>query len=89
MKKPKSQIAEVLFELIRKRKVSFHNFQMQDFRKRISELKLIHNLHLKRELVQDVTKYGNHYTYAVHSLPEKQREKAIKIYDKINLQSSK
>ena len=83
MKKPTSQISEVLFELIRKRKVSFHNFQIQDFRKRVSELKIKHGLNLKRELLNDVTKYGNQYQYAVHSLPENQRNKAIKVYDQL------
>ena len=83
MKKPNSQISEVLFELIRKRKVSHRNFQMQDFRKKISVLKLEYGLNLKRELVSDVTKYGNQYQYGVHSLPQSERSKAVEIYNKL------
>lgn len=83
MKKPINQLTEVLFELIRKRKVSHRNFQMQDFRKMISELKLTHNLNLKAERVSDVNRYNNPYTYCTHSLPENQREKAVKLYEKL------
>jgi len=84
MKKPVSQISEVLFELIRKRKVSFHNFNyMQGYRTRISELSCKHGLNLKTTLVSDANKFGNPYNYAVHSLPETQRNKAIRLYDKL------
>jgi hypothetical protein len=83
MKNPNSQLSEVLFELIRKRKVSHRNFQMQDFRKKISVLKLKYGLNLKRELVSDVTKYGNQYQYGVHTLEQKDRDKAVEIYNKL------
>ena len=83
MKKPTSQISEVLFELIRKRKVSHRNFQMQDFRKRISELRLKYDLTILREVLTDVTKYGNKYNYVAHILPQNQRDKAVKIYNSL------
>lgn len=84
MKKPTSNISEVLFELIRKRKVSFHNFDyMQGYRTRVSELSNKYGLNLKTELVSDKNKFGNPYQYAVHYLPENQRNKAVKLYDKL------
>jgi hypothetical protein len=83
MKTPNSQLSEVLFELLRKRKVSHRNFQMQDFRKKISVLKLEYGLNLKRELVTDVTRYGNHYQYGVHYLEQNDRDKAVEIYNKL------
>lgn len=84
MKKPTSQISEVLFELIRKRKVSILNFgHYPGFRTRVSELVNKHKLPLKDTRVTEVNKYGNNYTYTVHHLPESSREKAVKLYLKL------
>ena len=83
MIQPINQITEVLYELIRKRKVTHRNFQMQDFRKRISQLKLEHGLNLTTKRIDDVNKYGNAYTYVQHSLPESERQKAVDLYKKL------
>jgi hypothetical protein len=83
MKKPISQLTEVLFHLIRYRKASFHDFKFQDFRKYISVLKLDYGLNLRRELIKGVTIYNNPYQYGLHHLEQCDRDKAVEIYNKL------
>jgi hypothetical protein len=84
MKRPTSNISEILFTLIRNRKVSFIDFAyMQGFRTRVSELKTDHGLNLKTDRVQSKNKFNNPYTFVVHSLPQSERSKAVEIYNKL------
>lgn len=83
MKKPTSNISEVLFKLIRRESVSSLTIQWPGFRTRLSELKTKYGLSIQTTLVKDKNKYGNPYYYAVHKLPQSERNKAVKLYDKL------
>ena len=56
---------------------------MQDFRKRISQLRLEYGLNFETKRIDDVNKYGNAYTYVQHSLPQSERQKAVDLYNKL------
>jgi len=84
MKKPTSTTTEILLTLIRKRKVSIMDFPyLAGFRTRISELNNKYGITLKKENITDLNKYNQPYTYSLHKLPETQRNKAIRLYDKL------
>lgn len=81
---PKSNIQEVLLTLILQGNVSIFDFPtLSGFRTRVSNLTLEHNLHLETEMVKKTNKFGNPYRYALHKLPESEKEKAIEIYNKM------
>lgn len=85
--KPKSNIAEVLLTLIQDGNVSIKDKafgHLSGFRTRISDLTLKHGLQLETKMEKDTNKFGNSYSYAVHILPESQKEYAIELYNKIN-----
>lgn len=82
---PKTSEQEVLLTLILQKDVSIFDFPyLSGFRTRISQLQTVHGLFLGRVMEQKINKFGNTYTYAIHSLPEDQREKAILLYNKLN-----
>jgi hypothetical protein len=84
MKKPTSNISEILFTLIRNRKVSLHDFPyLAGFRTRVSELKTEYGIELKTDRVHSKNKFNNPYTFVVHSLPQSERSKAVEIYNKL------
>lgn len=83
---PKSNTEEVLLTLITQGYTSFFDFQyMQGFRTRVSNLVLNYGLNLETTKHQKQNKFGNTYHYALHRLPETEREKAIELYNKLNL----
>ncbi len=85
LNKPKTSKAEILRTLIEKGEVSIMEFPyLSSFRTRISDLKLIHNLPLLRELKTKVNKFGNSYSYAVHKLNPFHKRTAIILYNEIN-----
>jgi hypothetical protein len=82
---PKTNEQEVLLTLILQGNVSlFDFFWMAGYRTRISDIQIKHFLFLEREVKQKVNKFGNSYNYAIHILPENQKEKAIELYHKLS-----
>jgi len=82
---PKTNTQEILLQLILNGSVSIFDFSyLSGFRTRISELVLTHELKLDKEMKSGQNKFGNTYTYALHKLPEEQKEFAINLYSKLN-----
>jgi len=81
---PKNYLQEVLLLLINKGQVSFFDFRyLQDFRKRISILKLDKGVNLTTKKFEGKTKYGNRYIYHIHYLSNEDKPQAIAIYNKM------
>lgn len=84
---PKTNLEEILLHLIVEKTVSIMDYSyMSGFRTRVSTLVLKHGLFLTREFKTGINKHGNGYTYAVHGLPENQKEAAINLYLTLNKQ---
>jgi len=82
---PRTNIQEILFELINEGHVSLFNFPyLASFRTRISELNNVHGLKLERIMETRNNKFSNPFTFANHILPESEKEKAIALYNKLN-----
>lgn len=82
---PKTSEQEVLLTLILQGSVSIFDFSyMSGFRTRVSNLQLIHGLKLNRTTEKKVNKFGNTYCFAIHTLPESEKENAILLYNKLN-----
>lgn len=78
---PKTATQEVLLSLILQGSVSIFDFAwMSGFRTRISNLKLDYNLNIETEKLKKINKFGNHYTYCQHNLPETEKQNAIDLY---------
>lgn len=78
---PKSNLQEVLLELIIKGNVSFFDFSyMQGFRMRMSELIIKYKLNINKSSLRAVNKFGNTYRYTLHQLPKSELKKAKEIY---------
>ena len=81
---PKTNLQEVLLTLILKGNVTlFDHSYMAGFRTRVSNLVLHYGLNLETTKAQRCNKFGNSYTYHIHKLPADQKDKAIKIYNKM------
>lgn len=84
LNRPKTNIQEVLFELITKGNASIETFgYMCGFRTRISNLKRLYNLPLLSISCTEKNKFGNTYTYYIHFLKDIDRKAAINIYKKL------
>jgi hypothetical protein len=84
-KYPRTSEQEVLLTLITQGHVSIFDFSyLSGFRTRVSQLQTVHGLFLERTLDKRCNKFGNTYTYAIHKLPESEKEKAIALYNKLN-----
>lgn len=82
---PKTSEQEVLLTLITQGHVSIFDFTyLSGFRTRVSQLQTVHGLFLERVTDTRCNKFGNNYTYAIHKLPESEKEKAINLYKKLN-----
>lgn len=81
--KPKSYKQEILLHLIRNGKVSFHHFNIQDFRKEISTIKNDYDIRLTSKEVESMNKYGNKYRFVEHYLPDCEKDDAIALYKKL------
>lgn len=82
---PKSNTEEVLLTLITQGHVSIFDFPtLSGFRTRVSNLTCKHGLVLNTEMIEAINKFGNSYRYALHKLPEEEKEKAINLYKKLN-----
>ena len=82
---PTTNTEEVLLTLILQGSVSIFDFPyLSGFRTRVSNLSLVHGLKLERILDKRTNKFGNSYSYAIHKLPEEEKENAINLYKKIN-----
>ena len=80
MNKPKNQIQEVLYHLIKYGSVSYLDFPyLQGFRTRISELRRKLKMSTKKVVMK--SKYGNSYVMHVHYLED--TEKAKEIYNEM------
>ena len=81
---PKSNIQEVLLTLILQGHVSIFDFPtLSGFRTRVSNLVLIHGLKLNTQMVERCNKFGNKYRYALHKLPDNEKQNAIELYNKL------
>lgn len=84
-KPPKNNIEELLLHLILEKEISLFDFPyLVSYRTRISDLQLKYGLFLERKFETKFNKYGNAYTYAIHSLSESEKPKAIALYEKLN-----
>ena len=84
LNRPKTNIQEVLYELITKGNASIETFgYMCGFRTRISQLKRIHDLYLVSFPCTEKNKFGNTYTYYIHFLKNIDRKAAVNIYKKL------
>jgi len=84
---PKTSEQEVLLHLIVEGNVSIMDFGwLSGFRTRISQLQTHHGLFLERIFLNRRNKFGNLFRYAKHTLPENQKETAIKLYNQLNKQ---
>ena len=82
---PKTSEQEVLLTLILQGSVSIFDFSyMSGFRTRVSNLQLIHGLNLERTTAKEINKFKRTYKYAIHTLPESEKENAILLYNKLN-----
>jgi hypothetical protein len=82
---PRTSEQEVLLTLITQGHVSIFDFShLSGFRTRVSQLQTLHGLSLERILDKRCNKFGNTYSYAIHKLPKSEKEKAIKLYNKLN-----
>lgn len=82
---PKTSEQEVLLTLILQGHVSIFDFSyLSGYRTRVSQIQLIHGLKLDRVTDTRCNKFGNNYTYAIHKLPESEKQKAIDLYNKLN-----
>jgi len=82
---PKTSEQEVLLTLILQGYVSIFDFPyLSGFRTRVSQLQTVHGLSLDRVMDKRCNKFGNTYSYAIHKLPEEQKEKAVLLYNKLN-----
>lgn len=85
---PKTSTQEVLLTLILQGNVSIFDFPyLSGFRTRISNLKLDYNLDIQTEKKTKENKFKNTYTYAYHTLPESEKQKAIDLYNELNSRS--
>jgi len=82
---PKSSEQEVLLTLILQGHVSLFDYPyLSGFRTRVSQLQLVHGLSLERKVDSRCNKYGNPFSYAIHFLPESEKDKAIELYERLN-----
>ena len=76
---PKTNVQEVLFTLINNGSCSFFDFEfLQGFRTRISNIKK--EIQLETKMHKKINKFGNTYSYAVHTLPDSELNKALDYY---------
>ena len=81
LNKPRTNIQEVLYTLINNRSVSCFDFPyLQGFRTRVSELRRKHNITIIDTSLPEVNKFGNCYSYVVHSISDDEVEKCIDVY---------
>jgi hypothetical protein len=82
--KPKSQLARVLRALIKRtRGVSERDMNQNGFRSRISNLRDL-GLNIRHLVKHYRNDFGHPANYRVHFLRDSDREKALKLYEKIN-----
>lgn len=81
---PTTSTQEVLLTLILQGSVSIFDFPyLSGFRTRVSNLCLNYGLNLERITSTKHNKFGNSYTYAIHKLPEKEKQNAVDLYKKL------
>lgn len=86
LSQPKNTTADVLYSLIRNKKVSLQDFpRLAGFRTRLSNIKVKHQLPLIFITKEGINKFGNKMVFREHILEENQVEKAISIYNQINI----
>jgi len=82
---PTTNTEEVLLTLITQGHVSLFDYPMlAGFRTRVSNLVVQYGLKLKTTMSERHNKFGRKYKYAIHKLPEEERENAIILYKKLN-----
>jgi hypothetical protein len=81
---PKNQKAFILHTLINKKHISEQDIPMNGFRARISELINDHGVDIQSEMVSFKNTFGHSGKYKRRIISKKEKEKAIKIYNKIN-----
>lgn len=81
---PTTNLQEIIYTLIFNGHVSIMDFPyLSGFRTRVSELVNDFGLVLESERVKATNKFGNHYSYVVHKLNDKDLEQAFDIYQKL------
>jgi hypothetical protein len=87
---PKNHKARVLYTLIKNGSASLKDFPvLAGFRTRISEITLDHNVSLVHKIETGVNVFGNSFWYKHHFLPPEEKEKAIEVYQEINIKRIK
>lgn len=90
LNRPKTNLQEILFELITKGNASIETFgYLCGFRTRISQLKRLYDLPLLSIPCTEKNKFGNTYTYHIHFLKNIDKRKAVNIYKKLQEKGKK
>ncbi len=83
MTQPTSNITEVLYKLIVFGKVIGTDFSFVDYRKRLSELKLNHNIEFDSIPTKFANKYGKYSICSAYVL-KSSKDYAIDVYNRLN-----
>jgi hypothetical protein len=82
---PRNNKEEILFTLINRRHVSYLDFpEISNFSARISEIQTKLGIELNRVDSVRNSKFGNPFRFIIYRLPDKEFEKAMAIYVKMN-----
>jgi hypothetical protein len=83
LKQPRSQLAEVLYGLIVSNEISERDYSQNGFRSRLTDLRNL-GLNIRYQWKEFKSKYDHPGKYKTHYLWLSQKEKAKRIYERIN-----
>ena len=88
LQRAKNQVAEVLYELLTKKKINRRDVMNEtgilNLSARIGDLRIKHNLTVKLEQVKTKNKHGRRVVYGNWLIPDDEKEKALEVYNNIN-----
>lgn len=84
LEKPRNQTTAILKQLINSGGVSERQFSFNGFRTRLSELRNNHGLEIKIRIIEFTNQFGRDSHYNEHYLTDFEKEKAVKLYEKLN-----
>jgi len=81
---PRTVKAAILRELIMRPEISEQDVRFNSFRSRLSDLRLDHGLNIRFKEKKKKNAFGHDLVYRVHYLWQIEKNKAIRLYKKIN-----